>query len=165
MTSDIKHSPAAADYQQAIRVQASPDAVFDAITTVSGLAAWWTPVTGSGGTGGELRFMMGSPDPLVIKVEQATRPAHVQWAVMECDFLADWVGTRPAFTITAAGAGASEVRFRHHGLTPELECFAMCANGWNHYLLASLRDYVETGVGSPRGSEADTGRRAQEAGR
>ena len=36
--------------------------------------------------------------------------------------------------------------FRHEGLTPELECFDMCHEGWTHYL-ASLVSYVETGQG------------------
>ena len=38
--------------------------------------------------------------------------------------------------------------FRHQGLTPELECFDMCHEGWTHYL-ASLVSYVETGEGQP----------------
>ena len=38
------------DYQTSIRVKASPDALFDALTTVTGLAAWWNPATGSGET-------------------------------------------------------------------------------------------------------------------
>ena len=54
------------DYQTTIRIQASPDAVFDALTTPSGLTAWWTGAAGSGETGGELRFSMNAPDPLVV---------------------------------------------------------------------------------------------------
>ena len=46
-----------------------------------------------------------------------------------------------------AGAG-TELRFRHHGLTPQLECFEMCLAGWTHYL-ASLVDYVDRGTGTP----------------
>jgi hypothetical protein len=34
---------ASADYQKTIRVNASPGALFDALTSVSGLAAWWVP--------------------------------------------------------------------------------------------------------------------------
>jgi uncharacterized protein YndB with AHSA1/START domain len=39
------------DYQTTIRVKASPDDLFDALTTVTGLAAWWNPATGSGEAG------------------------------------------------------------------------------------------------------------------
>jgi uncharacterized protein YndB with AHSA1/START domain len=153
---------ASADYQQTIRVKASPGALFDALTTVSGLAAWWAPVTGSGDAGGELRFFVNSPEPLVIHVAEATRPGSVRWTVTECSFLPEWAGTRPVFTITAVDAGAAELRFRHHGLTPELDCIEMCSRGWDHFL-ASLRQYAEAGHGNPVGSDADTARRATEA--
>lgn len=61
------------------------------------------------------------------------------------------MGTRPTFTITPAQGDGTELHFRHHGLTPELECIEMCTLGWNSYL-ASLRQYVESGQGSPFGS-------------
>jgi uncharacterized protein YndB with AHSA1/START domain len=147
-----------ADYQKTIRVQASPGTLFYALTTLSGLAAWWVPqVTGSGRAGGDLRFLMNSPEPLIIHVDQAT-PASVQWTVTDCGFLPDWVGTRPAFTITPADGGASELHFRHHGLTQELDCIDMCTRGWDHFLV-SLRDYVEFGHGRPMGSSEDNARR------
>ncbi|HEU5306910.1 MAG TPA: SRPBCC domain-containing protein [Acidimicrobiia bacterium] len=150
------------DYQKTIRVQASPDVVFDAITTPSGLTAWWTPAEGSGDVGGELRFSMSAPEPLLIHVDEAARPTSVRWTVTECTFEPDWVGTRPTFSIVPVDGDASELTFRHVGLTSELECIDMCTRGWDHYL-ASLRAYVETGRGNPRGSEADQARRAADA--
>lgn len=147
------------DYQKTIRVKASPGALFDALTTIPGLAGWWTTVTGSGDTGGELRFTFGTPEPCVIRVDRATRATSVQWTVTECGFLPDWVGTRPTFTITPVGAD-TELRFRHHGLTSELDCIEECTRGWDHFL-ASLRAHVEVGRGMPRGSMADKQRRAR----
>jgi len=158
MTSNEQLSAPAADYQTTIRVKASPDAVFDALTTASGLAAWWNPVTGSGEAGGELRFIMNAPEPLVIGVDAATRPASVSWTVTDCPFLPDWIGTRPTFTITPVDRGTSELRFHHQGLSEELECIDMCTRSWNNYM-TSLRDYLETGHGSPFGSPADKARR------
>ena len=150
----VTPAEASADYQKTIRVKATPGALFDALTSVTGLAAWWNPVTGSGDAGGELKFFMNAPEPLVIHVEQATRPTSVQWSVSNCPFLPDWVGTRPTFTITPVDGDASQLHFRHHGLTQELDCIEMCTRSWNHYL-ASLRDYLEVGRGSPFGSSED----------
>ena len=121
-----------ADYQKTIRVKASPDALFDAVTTVSGITAWWNPVEGSGLTGGRLSFFMGAPDALVIHVDEARRPVSVSWSVTDCPVLPDWVGTRLTFAITAIDGDTSELRFRHHGLTPELDCVDMCTRSWNH---------------------------------
>jgi len=153
---------ATADYQTTIRVKASPDALFDALTTVTGLAAWWNPATGSGETGGELRFIMNTPEPLVIHVDEATRPTSVRWTVTDCPFLPDWIGTRPTFTITPVDGGTSELHFRHQGLSEELECIDMCTRSWNHYM-TSLGDYLEVGRGSPFGSPADRARREAQA--
>ena len=150
------------NYQTSMRVKASPDAVFEALTTVTGLAAWWNPATGSGQTGGELRFVRNAPEPLVIHVDEATRPTSVRWTVTDCPFLPDWIGTRPTFTITPADGGTSELHFRHHGLTQELECIDICTRSWNHFIMTSLRDYLEAGQGSPYMSPGDTARREAE---
>ena len=71
-----------------------PGALFDALTSLSGLVAWWTDVTGSGDAGGDLTFWFDPPEPCVMHVDQATRPTSVHWTVTACDFLPDWVGTR-----------------------------------------------------------------------
>ena len=160
MTS-AEESSTTTDYETTIRVKAAPDAVFDALTTVDGLAAWWNPATGSGEAGGELRFNMNAPEPLVIHVDEATRPTSVQWTVNDCPFLPDWEGTRPTFTITTIDRETSELHFRHRGLHEELECIDMCTRSWNHYM-TSLRGYLESGDGSPFGSPADRARRAAE---
>jgi hypothetical protein len=78
----------------------------------------------------------------------------VQWTVTDCPFLPDWVGTRPAFTITPVDDDTSELHFRHYGLTAELDCIEMCTRSWNHFI-PSLREYAETGSGAPFGSDAD----------
>ncbi|MEU8318729.1 SRPBCC domain-containing protein [Nonomuraea sp. NPDC048881] len=151
-----------ADYRTTMRVKASPDALFDALTTVTGLAAWWNPATGSGTTGGELRFLMNAPEPLVIHVEEATRPTSVRWTVVDCPFLPDWIGTRPTFTVTPVDGDTSELVFHHRGLSRDLECFGMCSRSWRHYM-TSLRDHLEAGGGSPLGSPADRARRRAQA--
>jgi uncharacterized protein YndB with AHSA1/START domain len=159
MTSTEQRDASPVDYQTTIRIHASTDALFDALTTVTGLASWWNPATGSGETGGELRFTMNAPEPLVIHVDEATRPTAVRWIVTDCPFLPEWVGTRPTFTITPIDAGTSELHFHHGGLHDELECIDMCTRSWDHYM-GSLRDHLEVGRGSPFGSPDDQARRA-----
>jgi uncharacterized protein YndB with AHSA1/START domain len=141
-----------ADYRKTIRLRVSASDVFDALTTVTGLSSWWTRTTGSGEAGGEVRFFFTSPtEPCVMHVDRADRPTLVEWTVTECAFLPDWVGTRPVFTITPVEGDGTELHFRHHGLTPELECIEMCTDGWNT-CLASLSHFAESGQGNPFGS-------------
>jgi uncharacterized protein YndB with AHSA1/START domain len=158
MTRMERSSATPADYHTTLRVKASPDALFDALTTTTGLAAWWNPATGSGESGGELRFIMNAPEPLVVHVDEATRPASVRWTVTDCPFLPEWNGTRPTFIITTVDGDATELDFHHQGLSQELECIDMCSRSWDHYM-TSLRDYVELGRGSPFGSPDDRARR------
>jgi uncharacterized protein YndB with AHSA1/START domain len=149
------------DYQRQLTVKASEDAVFDALTTTAGLAGWWTPVKGDGLAGGELRFVFGPGAEAVMRVDAADRGAGVHWTNVACH-VEDWVGTQVHFGLRPAGDGTTELRFRHEGLTPKLECFADCRSGWDHFI-ASLAAYVETGQGHPNQSEADLTRREARA--
>src|SRR5450432_1795254 len=149
------------DYQCRLTLTASPEAVFEALTTTEGLAAWWTPVTGDGLTGGKLTFSFGPGLQAVMRVDAAERGVGVRWTNLAC-MVEDWVGTTVHFDIGATPAGGTELRFRHAGLTPLLECYSDCKSGWDHFI-PSLRAYVETGVGNPNQSEADLARREARA--
>jgi hypothetical protein len=58
---------------------------------------------------------------------------------------------RPAsglLVLTLTGYGRVRTAVRHEGLVKQLECYDQCSAGWDHYL-ASLRDHIESGTGSP----------------
>ena len=145
------------DYQSRLTILAPTDAVFDALTTTEGLAGWWTPVTGDGLTGGTLTFSFGPASQAVMRVDAAERGVGVHWTNLAC-MMADWVGTTVHFEFEATPAGGTDLRFRHAGLTPRLECYSDCKSGWDHFI-PSLRAYVETGTGNPNQSAADLARR------
>ena len=71
------------------------------------------------------------------------------------DFVEDkteWTGTDITFDITPQGKG-TQVRFRHVGLAPEVECFDTCSKAWNFYVGTSLRDLIAAGAGRPNPQE------------
>lgn len=138
-------------YERTLEIPARADAVYDALTTLDGLAGWWAPVTGSPNAGGELSFTFGEIEQKVIRVEAAARPSIVTWRVLSSKLHGDeWVGTTITFVITGT-SGASTLHMRHEGLTPKLVCYSDCYAGWD-YFLQSLRDYVVSGKGTPHGS-------------
>jgi hypothetical protein len=92
-----------------------------------------------------LRGLRGPP---LLRVEQAKRPSAQTWNARECSFLPEWEGTSQAFTLSPSGDGGCDLRFRHEGLHPELECYEMSSTSWDQYV-PSLRDYIETGTGNP----------------
>ena len=137
-----------ADFAATLSFNAPAEAVFEALTTSSGIARWWTSwtsVSGSGLAGGELTLEAGDYDPLILRVDEANRPSVVRW-VPTSSPIPDWVGTTITFDISPNESGGSRLHFRHARLTPQLECFDMCRKGWDQYL-ASLVDYVDRGEG------------------
>ena len=84
----------------------------------------------------------------MLHVAEADRSTTVTWHVTECDFLSDWVDTSVTFALADSSDGTCDLRFRHVGLQPRLECYDQCRAGWD-YFLPSLRDYAESGAGRP----------------
>ena len=62
----------------------------------------------------------------------------------------EWLGTTVEFDIVPAGSG-TELRFRHAGLTPQLECWDACAAAWTSFM-ASIETFAKTGAGTPFGA-------------
>jgi uncharacterized protein YndB with AHSA1/START domain len=134
-------------FQSTATVAAAPEAVLAALRTIEGVTGWWGPTQGSAEAGGtlEVSFLDGRQ---LIDMHVEPAPEHrVVWSVESAPLTPDWDGTTIIFDVAEAGDG-STIRFRHQGLTPELECYDMCFEGWTHYL-GSLVSYVETGQGEP----------------
>ena len=92
---------------------------------------------------------MGGEGPaVVITVAHATETGDVTWTVTDCPVMADWVGTKPSFSVRRNDDETCTIEFRHVGLSPALECFDQCRAGWNHFM-PSLHQFLETGVGRP----------------
>jgi uncharacterized protein YndB with AHSA1/START domain len=148
-TSPESPSQQNADFASTLSFAAPPNAVFDALTSLSGLSRWWTPAHGSGLAGGELTFVFGD-DSVVMRVDEAARPSAIRWTVTAISFesMRDWAGTTISFAISPDDQGGSRLQFQHVGLTPQLECFDTCSSGWRQ-CLATLVSYVDRGTGHP----------------
>ena len=59
----------------------------------------------------------------------------------------EWVGTQIVWQIEESSTG-SKIKFMHKGLVPMLDCYEVCKGGWG-YFLGSLKNYLETGMGTP----------------
>ena len=133
------------DILHRIGVTASPDDVFAALTTVDGLAGWWTEdTTGDSQVGGVLRFRFvpGGFDMLVRDLEPAKL---VRWEVVEGPD--EWIGTTVEFELTQED-GFTIVMFRHEGWEEPVEFMSHCSTKWATFLM-SLKSLVETGTGEP----------------
>jgi uncharacterized protein YndB with AHSA1/START domain len=140
------------DYTRDIAFDAPAERVYNALTTLEGLAGWWTPiVSGTPTKGGEIRLGFTRLDEeIVMHVHQATRPSTVIWNCVTHTGHPEWADTRIVFELEPSeGDGASSrLRFRHIGLIPRLSCYETCEAGWERFL-PSLVDYAEHGIGNP----------------
>jgi uncharacterized protein YndB with AHSA1/START domain len=140
------------DLQFVVHTAAPPAAVYAALTTPEGISGWWGPAEGDATEGGTLTMRFSEHGAKGLRVEDAAPAARVAWAVRWSQCSPEWAGTRITFDLIPSGDG-TEVRFRHEGLTPDLECYEACDSGWAHFL-ASLVAFVERGVGSPHRAAA-----------
>lgn len=125
--------------------QTAKSQILAALTTLDGLASWWTSETaGETAKGGTVKFAFGDNggfDMLVVENDEH----RVCWECVKGP--EDWIGTRIEFSINA-GDNHNQVMFRHAGWNSENAFFHHCSTKWATFLL-SLRDYVEKGRGRP----------------
>jgi uncharacterized protein YndB with AHSA1/START domain len=120
----------------------TPDEVYEALTTVDGLKAWWTGDTRD--VDGILQFRFGEGG-FDMKVLEAVPGKRVLWEVV--DGPAEWIGTTVRFDLTES-EGFTIVLFAHEGWAEPVEFMYHCSTKWATYLV-SLKQYVETGTGAP----------------
>jgi uncharacterized protein YndB with AHSA1/START domain len=134
------------DFESVKTFEAAPEEVLSALTSDEAIADWWGVTVGTPARGERFEVGFGS-DRLIDMEVIADGPSRVEWLVHTSPASPEWHGTSIVFELAPAGTG-TELTFRHRGLTPELECFDMCHEGWTHYL-TSLVDYVDRGEGKP----------------
>jgi hypothetical protein len=119
--------------------------ILHALTTLDGLAAWWTSQTsGDPGRDGTVTFTFGDHGGFDMRVVSSDAQ-QVHWECIKGPD--DWIGTRIEFDIDAKETH-NQLLFRHAGWNSENTFFHHCSTKWATFLL-SLRDYVENGTGRP----------------
>ena len=123
--------------------------VYQALTTVEGLAGWWTHNTqGDGKVGGMLRFRfsaagveIGGFDMKVLELQAATQ---VLWQVI--DGPAEWIDTKISWELQQEGEFVL-VYFKHQGWKEPVDFMYHCSTKWALFLM-SLKSLLETGKGA-----------------
>ena len=141
------------NYSSELFISVKPDLVYRAIT--EGIDKWWTEFSSQAlNVGDPLVVRFEKNTSWVMTVSEATPDRSLLWKVVEANHdleelskKDEWKGTAIKWEIVAYKNG-SRVTLTHQGLVPTLECFEICRAGWS-YFLGSLKDYLETGKGSP----------------
>lgn len=140
-----------ADIIHRIGIKAPLAKVYAAVSTVEGVAGWWTrETTGESKPGGSMQVRFRSPagveiGSMTFALQKLSPDREVQWR-----FTAgpeEWIGTDATFTLSRDG-DMTIVLFGHRNWKEAVEFMAHCSMKWAVFLL-SLRQLVETGKGQP----------------
>lgn len=152
------------DFSITLVVSQSAPEVFCAINNVR---QWWSAdvVGHSHHLHDEFEVRFGDAHYSRQQLTEVIPDQKVMWRISasRLGFLQDeseWTGTSVSFALLEQ-AGHTHVRFTHHGLTPAVECFESCSNGWTQYVQHSLLPLITTGQGHPYVSEAGPGTSAK----
>ena len=140
-----------ADIMHSLKIQTSPDRLYQAITTAEGIRNWWTrdasldPV--AGGTG-EFGFF-GRRFVVKVVIEELDPQARMKWRVTN----SAWPGDIVEFDLMPE-AKHTRLTFAHRGFAEADQRYASATTRWGYYLL-SLKQYLETGKGTPNPDDID----------
>ncbi len=140
------------DYTINLKVETPIEKVFSNINSVS---KWWTEVLdgNSNKLNDEFTVYFGIVHVTTQKLIEFLPNKKVVWLVTRSNlnFIKDkqeWTNTRISFELSEEGK-QTHLRFTHHGLTPEVECYKDCSKGWDYYINGSLFKLLTKGKGTP----------------
>ena len=134
------------DINHQIGIKASPQEVYELLTTDQGLSQWWTrDTTGAGGVGSIIKFRFGDDGP-DFEVKELIANELVVW-MHSGTMPAAWMGTEVSFQLRVQD-GQTFVRFSHANWKEPSNFMAHCSMKWAVFLL-SLKDVAEIGKGRP----------------
>jgi uncharacterized protein YndB with AHSA1/START domain len=134
-----------------IGIKAPVSKVYAALSTVEGVAGWWTQeTTGESKSGGTLQVVFRSPSGdekgrMEFELHKLDPNKNVHWRFKSGP--AEWLGTDVTFSLSQDG-DTTLILFGHRNWREQVEFMAHCSMKWATFLL-SLRDLLETGKGKP----------------
>lgn len=132
-------------------IKAPLSRVYGALSTIEGLAGWWTKETsGSSQIGGTIEFRFRSPEGDVIgsmgmEVLKLDQDKQVHWRCKSGP--KEWIDTDITFNLAQEG-DYTVVLFGHRNWREAVEFMAHCSTKWATFLM-SLKEFAETGKGKP----------------
>lgn len=140
------------DFSITLQVDKTREEVFNAINNVRG---WWSEMI-EGGTeklNDEFIYRHKELHYSKQRLIEVVPGQKVVWLVTDSslNFInhkSEWTDTKISFEIIEKN-NKTQIRFTHHGLVPECECYEACFNGWSYYINDSLLPLITTGKGQP----------------
>jgi uncharacterized protein YndB with AHSA1/START domain len=134
------------DILHRVAIKSAPNDTYRALTTLEGLAGWWTTDTqGNCNVGGVIQFRFGTRGGIDMKVLELDPAKRVLWQVVGGP--PDWIGTKVSFELTQDD-DFTIILFKHQRWKKPIEFMHHCSTKWALFLM-SMKSLVETGKGAP----------------
>ncbi len=128
-----------------IKIDATPEQVFAALSTHEGVSSWQTPhAEGTGAVGSQWRFKFTGRAEFDWEVIES-EPTKIVWRCTKGP--GDSIGTTATFLISEAG-GRTLLELKHSGWPGTHGNFRKCNTIWA-VLLHHIQKYVQTGSPAP----------------
>ena len=140
------------DFTTTLLVDQTPKEAFNAFNNVRG---WWSEEIDGNTERLDDEFTYHFEDLHISKIKliEVVPNKRVVW-LMKYNYFkftkdrSELTGTKISLEIEEKD-NKTQIRFTHHGLVPELECFDICSNAWSEYIQKSLFSLITTGKGGP----------------
>jgi uncharacterized protein YndB with AHSA1/START domain len=134
------------DILHKIGIEASPADTYKALTTIDGLAGWWTTDTeGESKVGGVIKFRFSGRGGFDMRVLELRPDARVLWQVV--DGPEEWIGTTVSWDLKQED-DYTVVVFKHAGWREPVDFMHHCSTKWGVFLI-SLKALLEGGAAAP----------------
>lgn len=142
------------NYRITIPLNSPVEKVFGALT--NDIPLWWTEMFEgiSNKQGESFTIHFGESVFKQFRVQELEPNTKAVWYVEDSlldipslENKKEWIGTTIIWEIIKKN-NDTELQLTHMGLQPDVECYQICSDGWRQFT-ASLKSYVETGVGTP----------------
>jgi uncharacterized protein YndB with AHSA1/START domain len=139
MTYEIRHE---------VGVRASPHEVYEALTDVKKLAAWWTSDTrGKGAKVGDVLEFWFDDFCQKFQIIKLQEDKFVHWKATQKESMDEWFGTEIIFSIEK-DEKQTIIGFTHSGWESADGMLPHCSTKWAIFML-SLKELLEKGKGRP----------------
>lgn len=139
------------NYHSSISANVSAKEAFDKICDVS---AWWAlDFKGSSKKINDVFTVHFGDTFVTFKIADMVPEEAIVWLVTDSylpwqNDKQEWTNTKIVFEISSQN-GKTRIDMTHVGLVPEVECYKMCEEGWNHFIKESLFKLLTENKGMP----------------
>jgi uncharacterized protein YndB with AHSA1/START domain len=136
MSAEIRHN---------VVIKATPEKIYQAVTTQEGLTAWWAKQTTAKPEVGFVNIFTFGKFRNEMNVTKLISNKRVEWKCINS--IEEWIDTTISFDLEEQD-GRTILRFAHSGWRALTDKFAGCNYDWGVFM-KSLKSFCETGTGTP----------------